>query len=81
MTLVPPKYAAVRVRLTQADRDALAARAVREDVPMSVLIRRAIRKYMNPTVTISTTPAGAMQPEHLKTMAKFLSSSDGRGGA
>lgn len=47
MTMVPPKYAAVRVRLTQADKDALSARAQRDDVPLSVVIRRAIRQYLN----------------------------------
>jgi hypothetical protein len=66
--MVPPKYAAVRVRMTQADKDAVFARAVRDDVPASVVIRRALRHYLNPAVV----PAPKVS---------YLRSSDGQGGA
>ncbi len=75
MTLVPPKYAAVRVRLTQADKDALISRAHRDDVPLSVVIRRAIRHYLNtPKDAVRTQPA-YIQP------GKYLSSASGLEGA
>lgn len=71
MTLVPPKYAAIRVRMTAADKEALMARAQRDDVPLSVVIRRAVRHYLNqgaprpvePTRTRVWNPGNSAMPK------------------
>jgi hypothetical protein len=55
--------------MTQADKDAVFARAVRDNVPASVVIRRAIRHYLN------------QQPALPRRDVAYLRSSDGQGGA
>lgn len=72
MSILPPKHSAVRVRLTQADRDVLVSRAQRSGVALSVVIRRAIRQYLN-------TPESASYQRPVP--AKFLGSADGVSGA
>lgn len=70
MTMVPPKYAALRVRVTEADRQTLVARAQRDGVPVSVVMRRAFRAYLNQPIGLSPKPT-----------PRYLAATDGRDGA
>ncbi len=78
MSILPPKHSAIRVRLTQADRDVLVSRAQRSGVALSVIIRRAIREYLNKPEPQFPSHAPAIRELNKTWLPK---SSDGRGGA
>lgn len=73
--ILPPRHSSLRVRITQVEREVLDAKVRKTGIPMSVHVRRALRAYL--AMSPDAEPDGRIA----KGAAKFLSSSDGRGGA
>lgn len=46
MSVLPPKYASIRVRMTVVDRDVLVLRAQRAGVTLSAVIRQACLEFI-----------------------------------
>ena len=75
MSILPPKRAVLTIRLTEADREVLVTRAIQANVPLSFMVRKAIREFVNKSQPVDPRVAKQAGP------FKFLSSSDGSGGA